>query len=202
MKKFIIGLVSTLFILIFAIFVFYNFTQKKAEGENCKTDQNCQSGLKCVMNVCSSGKPTSPCLSEKDCLEGLFCVKNKCSEVSEEIDGKLFRESFAFLRLAKATEMPTDRPPELQAIRIFSLRDYLCLEGEPLKDIKMAFEIYNPYDKVVIVSKEVPKEQKGGFRFIDCKPLPLGIVPGKKYEYKVYVEDKVVAIFPFEVIEK
>ncbi len=50
-----------------------------AEGGICATNANCQTGLKCISNKCSSGKVNSVCATYKDCNAGLYCVKLICA---------------------------------------------------------------------------------------------------------------------------
>jgi len=78
MKKFIV--VAIILIILILVFVGWQFLPKKvSEGESCKSDENCLAGLKCVTNICSSGKVGSPCLDKSNC-QTAFCVGNKCTE--------------------------------------------------------------------------------------------------------------------------
>jgi hypothetical protein len=78
MKNFIV--VGIILIILVLVFVGWRFLPKKvSEGESCKSDKNCLEGLKCVTNICSSGKTGSPCLNKSNC-ETAFCVGNKCAE--------------------------------------------------------------------------------------------------------------------------
>lgn len=56
----------------------YFFLRKVHEGQACKQNSNCQTGLSCVQKVCSSGAKGSPCESKSDCTTS-FCVGSKCS---------------------------------------------------------------------------------------------------------------------------
>lgn len=53
--------------------------QPAQEGEVCGGQTACQTGLKCINNVCSSGKIGSACATYKDCQSGLNCIKSVCS---------------------------------------------------------------------------------------------------------------------------
>lgn len=53
--------------------------QPAKEGQSCSAAQTCETGLKCISNVCSSGKTGSACSTYKDCSTGLFCMKSVCS---------------------------------------------------------------------------------------------------------------------------
>ncbi|MFA5747023.1 MAG: hypothetical protein WC926_03015 [Candidatus Paceibacterota bacterium] len=66
-------------VLIMAIFGgWYFFTKKSPEGGPCSGDANCQNGLRCVNNICSSGNLGSACVQKGDCITG-DCVLGKCS---------------------------------------------------------------------------------------------------------------------------
>lgn len=77
-KSFVISIV-VLVILALGFLGWQSLSKKSAEGESCKFEKNCQTGLKCINNICSSGKAGSACLSKTDCLT-LFCVEGKCTE--------------------------------------------------------------------------------------------------------------------------
>jgi hypothetical protein len=50
-----------------------------SEGKACGLEITCQQGLKCLKNICSSGKVGSACETYKDCQSGLYCVKSICA---------------------------------------------------------------------------------------------------------------------------
>ncbi len=53
--------------------------QPAKEGQSCSAAQTCETGLKCISNICSSGAAGSACTSYKDCSTGLYCIKSVCS---------------------------------------------------------------------------------------------------------------------------
>ena len=53
--------------------------QPAKDGQSCSATQTCETGLKCINSVCSSGKVGSACSTYKDCSTGLFCIKSICS---------------------------------------------------------------------------------------------------------------------------
>ena len=227
MKSNTIWVIAIVVILVIGgIFAWQAVSKKSGEGGQCKTDKNCEAGLKCIMNICSSGgvgsvclnkadcksgfcvnqkctegKEGDPCISYKDC-NGLLCVNSVCSKFSEKPDQAMFKEYFSVLRLGKVTEWPKEGPPIFQETNIFKLGDQICLDATVLKDVKPEAEIYNPYEEVVVVPRMAggPGFKKGGN--IGCSSMPSELSAGKKYEYKVYVGDTLVAVLPFEVIEK
>ncbi len=58
----------------------YFFLKKSPEGGSCASASKCETGLKCVNKICSSGKLKSGCVTYKDCEEGLLCTKSVCSK--------------------------------------------------------------------------------------------------------------------------
>ena len=250
-SKIIWVIIIIVILLIGGIFAWQIVSKKSGEGGQCQTDKNCESGLKCIMNICSSGQVGSVCLSKTDCKSG-FCVENKCTEgsagspcqskedclthfcvnrkctegkegdacisyndcdgllcvnsvcskFSEKPDQVMFNEYFTRLRLGTVTEWPKEGPPPFQETNIFKLGDQLCLDATVLKDVSPEGEIYNPYEEVVVVPRMAggPGLKKGGN--IGCSSMPPELSAGKKYEYKIYVGDTLVAVLPFEVIEK
>lgn len=79
MKKSFIVLIIIVVILILGFFGWQFLTKKSGESGSCKAENNCQAGLKCISNICSSGKAGSVCVSKTDCLTP-FCVGGKCTE--------------------------------------------------------------------------------------------------------------------------
>jgi hypothetical protein len=220
------AIVIVVILVIGGIFVWQTVSKKSGEGGQCKTDKNCEAGLKCIMNICSSGRTGSVCLSKADCksgfcvnqkctegkegdpcisyndCNGLLCVNSVCSEFSEKPDQAMFKEYFSVLRLGKVTEWLKEGPPKFQETNIFKLGEQICLDATVLKDVKPEGEIYNPYEEVVVVPRMAggPGLKKGGN--IGCSSMPAELSAGKKYEYKVYIGNTLVAVLPFEVIEK
>jgi hypothetical protein len=79
MKKSFIIPIIILVILALGFLGWQSLAKKSAEGGSCKSDNNCQTGLRCINNICSSGKAGSVCVNKTDCLTP-FCVEGKCAE--------------------------------------------------------------------------------------------------------------------------
>lgn len=79
MKKSFIIPIIILVILALGFLGWQFLSKKSAEGGSCKSEKNCQIGLKCINNICSSGKAGSACVNKTDCLTP-FCVEGKCAE--------------------------------------------------------------------------------------------------------------------------
>ena len=79
MKKTFTILIIVVVILVLGFFGWQFLTKKNTEGGSCKSEKNCQTGLKCINNICSSGKEGSVCADKTDCLTS-FCVAGKCTK--------------------------------------------------------------------------------------------------------------------------
>ncbi len=79
MKKVFIIPIVILGILVLGFLGWQFLLKKSPEGGACKIEKNCQAGLKCLNNTCSSGKAGSVCLNKTGCLTP-FCVSGKCTE--------------------------------------------------------------------------------------------------------------------------
>jgi len=79
MKKVIWVIVVVIVLVALGFGGWYLFLKKSFEGGACSADSKCQTGLKCVNKICSSGKVGSVCANKDDCQTG-FCVNGKCTE--------------------------------------------------------------------------------------------------------------------------
>jgi len=93
-------------------------------------------------------------------------------------------------------------PPDLQQnVTVFAIGDQITLYGNIIKECQQPrYAIYDVQAKTVIKEGGLsfPSIKSGfdavGFVSIDTLDVPVG-----KYEYKVYVANVLVAVFPFEV---
>jgi len=101
--------------------------------------------------------------------------------------------------LGTVTSWPKEGPPPFQETSVFKLSDQFCTEGQVLKDVSPQGEIYDPYEEMIVVPKMSggPTLKKGGF--VGCSGFSPEISAGKKYEYKIYIGDILVAVLPFEI---
>lgn len=120
------------------------------------------------------------------------------SELSEKPDEVTFKEYFTELGLGK---LPGDGklPYDLEKGNNFFVsngKDQIVIYGNLLKDTKISNAIYDVNAKKNIREKaEFPMILgKGGFASSEPVNLPAG-----KYEYKIWIQDKLVGVFPFEV---
>ena len=88
-----------------------------------------------------------------------------------------------------------DFPTDLQKnATVFTAGDQICLYGEIILECQLRNTIYDVAADKVVNEGGLPKPMMGGFAGWEPLTIPVG-----KYEYKVYVGDVLVAVFPFEV---
>jgi hypothetical protein len=125
-------------------------------------------------------------------------TKAEDQKLSEQPDIDTFKEYFRELGLGKLPEngqLPFDLKKD-DNIFVSNGENQLVIYGELLKDAKLSNAIYDLNAKNNIRDKaESPiLIKKGGFVISE----PVKIPPGK-YEYKIWIGDKLVGVFPFEV---
>jgi hypothetical protein len=116
------------------------------------------------------------------------------STLSEQPDTATFQKYFSELGLGK---IPTDGkfPQDLQRnATVFAPGEQICLYGDIIQECQLRNTTYDVGAKKVINEGGLPKPMTGGFAAWEPLTIPVG-----KYEYKVYVTDVLVAVFPFEV---
>lgn len=133
---------------------------------------------------------------EDNSITSFAKVENKI--LSEKPDEAAFKEYFTELGIGKLTEkgkLPLDFKKG-DNIFISNGRDQIVIYGNLLKDISLSNAIYDVNEKKNIREKtEFPMViKKGGFAGSE----PVNISAGK-YEYKIWADDKLVGVFPFEV---
>jgi hypothetical protein len=77
---------------------------------------------------------------------------------------------------------------------VFTSSDRICLYGSIVEECQPRYKIYDVQAKQVVKEGGLPQPMKGGFAGAESVDIPAG-----KYEYKVYVGEALVAVFPFEV---
>lgn len=120
------------------------------------------------------------------------------SELSEKPDEEAFKEYFSELGLGKLPEngkLPMDLKKN-DNIFVSNGKDQLVIYGNLLKDTKLSNAIYDVNAKTNIREKmEFPMVmKKGGFAGSEPVTIPAG-----KYEFKIWIGDRLVGVFPFEV---
>jgi len=79
-------------------------------------------------------------------------------------------------------------------VTVFKTTDQICLYGNIILECQLRSTMYDTATGKVAEEGGLPKPMKGGFAGWEPMPVPVG-----KYEYKVYIGDILVGIFPFEV---
>ncbi|MCE5329902.1 hypothetical protein LLG07_06185 [bacterium] len=119
-------------------------------------------------------------------------------ELSEKPDEAVFKEYFSELGLGKLPEngkLPIDLKKNGN-IFVSNGKDQLVIYGNLLKDVKLSDAIYDVNAKKDIREKtEFPMVMKKG-SFAGSEPVTI---PAGKYEFKIWIGDRLVGVFPFEV---
>ena len=78
----------------------------------------------------------------------------------------------------------------------FTTKDTFCVGGTIIKDVQLTVKYYDTVAKKLVEAGGAPPStlKAGGFVGSSSMPVPAG-----KWELKVYVGDKLVAVLPFEV---
>jgi hypothetical protein len=113
--------------------------------------------------------------------------------LSEQPDTAAFRKYFSELGIGKLPaggKLPLDLQKNAS---VFARDEKLFLYGSAIQDVTIISRYYNIETKEEIDGGQFA-QKAGGF----ASGGPLSLAPGK-YEYKVYVGDALVGVFPFEV---
>jgi hypothetical protein len=114
--------------------------------------------------------------------------------LSEQPNKATFQKYFSEMGLGTVPADATS-PQDLQRnVTFFTAGDQICLYFNIIQECQPRDAIYDVETKKVIKEGGLPKPMIGGV----AGWAPLSIPTGK-YEYKVYVGDVLVAVFPFEV---
>jgi hypothetical protein len=117
------------------------------------------------------------------------------STLSEQPDRATFQKYFSDLGIGKMPEEVKDPPVDLQKnVSVFTAGDQICLYGTVILECQIRSAVYDVSAKKVVREGGLPQAIEGGFAGWEPVDLPVG-----KYEYKVYVGDVLVGVYPFEV---
>jgi hypothetical protein len=115
--------------------------------------------------------------------------------LSEQPDKATYQKYFSELGIGKMPAEVKNSPMDLQKdVNVFTKGDQICLYGTIILECQVQSSVYDVAAKKVVKSGGLPKPMTGGFA--GWEPLDLAV---GKYEYKVYVGDALVGVFPFEV---
>ncbi len=125
--------------------------------------------------------------------------------LSEQPNGKIFREYFKKISLAKLPYVEKPNISDLTPTDTFDAStDLLCLTSEMKKNLPNQRLSYAIYDKDAREYK-IEKEPFRGDLLIDRNNFNCEILTyyrAGNYEYKLYVDDKLVAVLPFMVVNR
>jgi len=117
------------------------------------------------------------------------------STLSEEPDRATFQKYFSDLGIGKMPDEVKNPPVDLQKnVSVFTAGDQICLYGTVILECQIRSAVYDVGAKKVVREGGLPQPVEGGFAGWEPVDLPVG-----KYEYKIYVGDALVGVFPFEV---
>lgn len=86
-------------------------------------------------------------------------------------------------------------PADMQKnVTVFTAGDNMGIYATAIQEVQTRETIYDVQAKRVVKEGGLPRPVKGSFAGWEPLAIPAG-----KYEYKVYVGDVLVAVFPFEV---
>lgn len=115
--------------------------------------------------------------------------------LSEQPDAATFQKYFSELGIGKMPAEVKNPPLDLQPnVSVFTAGDQICLYGTIIQECQLRNAVYDVGAKKVIKEGGLPKPMTGSFAGWEPVDLPVG-----KYEYKIYVDDILVGVFPFEV---
>lgn len=87
-------------------------------------------------------------------------------------------------------------PPEdlKKNVSVFTRGDQFCIYGNAILECQMYFMIVNVDTRKTIRYEGFPKSVINGFASWEPVGYPVG-----HYEYRIYVNEKLIGLFPFEV---
>jgi len=143
----------------------------------------------------ASTQPAQPDITPEFSLLPSPLPASPTSTPSAQPDVAIFQKYFKELGLGKLPAEVKDIPTDLQKnATIFTADDQICLYGEIILECQLRNTVYDVEAKKVVNEGGLPRPMTGGFAGWEPLTIPAG-----KYEYKVYVGDVLVAVFPFEV---
>jgi hypothetical protein len=118
------------------------------------------------------------------------------STLSEQPDMVAYKKYFSDLGIGRMPPGENVSPLALEKnVTVYKTTDQICLYGTIVMECQLTSTMYDTVTGKVVEQGGLPKPMSGGFAGWEPMPVPAG-----KYEYKVYVGDALVGVFPFEVI--
>ena len=154
------------------------------------------SSLPSTPSTAPSEQPTSPAPTPyPTTASGQPAPSIPTSGLSEQPDKATSQKYLSDLGIGKMPAEVKNPVLDLQKnVNVFTAGDQFCLYGTLIQECQIRNAIYDVNAQKVVKTGGLPKPMTGGFAGWEPVDLPAG-----KYEYKVYVGDALVGVFPFEV---
>ncbi|MDD5032259.1 MAG: hypothetical protein PHR36_04445 [Patescibacteria group bacterium] len=164
-------------------------------GEACGAKKICDTGLKCISNLCSSGQIGSACVNYKDCQSGLYCLKSACANPPS------YKKYFDKITISK---MKQGMPPGPNNIPVptteFKTTDAIEIDVVATKDVA-AGTIY--YDLVNSTTGEIEMSSANNKQTGVRGNWGTGFgIPGNlsgDYDLNLYFNDELVYTTPITI---
>jgi len=146
-----------------------------------------------IFSSCSRSAVTNSSESTQEKTE-------ETAQLSEQPNTALYKQYFTAFYLAKLPKGVSANPQNVPVkTSVFTAEDQFCTVMEVIKDIpagKIGSAVYDINAKKNLVEKTAfPMELKKS-NYMGSEELKY---PTGKYEYKIYIDDTLVAVLPFEV---
>jgi hypothetical protein len=153
------------------------------------------SSLPLVQPAAPSEQPSLPSNKSTTPTEQTPQSPSVTPTLSEQPDRATYQKYFSELGIGKMPEEVKNPPVDLQKnVSVFKAGEQICLYGTVILECQIRNAIYDVNARKVVKEGGLPQAVKGGFAGWEPIDLPIG-----KYEYKVYVGDVLVGVYPFEV---
>jgi hypothetical protein len=190
-KSFIIPIIILVILIVVSVLglLGWQFLLKKStEGGSCKSENNCQTGLKCINNVCSSGKVGSACLTYKDCEKGLFCKNKVCSQPPS------YSQYFSGIVISRMKMMPPGSNNIPVTTAEFKTTDAIEIDFVGVKSTTKG-EAY--YEAVNLITGEVAFTSSGNKVKLEGRDVGTGsdlprVVGKGEFDLNIYYNDEMI----------
>lgn len=167
----------------------YYFLKKSPEGGKCRNESLCIEGLKCVNQICSSGKVGSGCVTYKDCESGLLCTKSICTK---KPDYSKYFEKVVISKIKPGSGPGPGNPPTITTT--FTMADAIEMDFVGVKATTVGAFYYEIVDATSgEVSRSSQNEQTLQLNGQDRGTgTSLDNVQPGQYDLNIYFKDELV----------
>lgn len=189
MKGFLWGLLIIIVLAAAGFGGWYFFLKKNPEGGKCRNPSLCETGLKCVNKICSSGKLGSNCVARMDCVSGLLCTKSICAQKPD------YSKYFEKVVISKMKPRTKPDPNNLSITNIFSAAtDAIEVDFTGVKTTTVGpfyFEFVNPVTGKIVRTTNGHMNTNFEGRDTGAGTDLSDFVPGE-YDVNIYYKDEFV----------